>query len=987
MADNDGISSEPDERVGDGAARAADPYTADAAPRFYVVGIGASAGGLEALEALIRHLKYDNMAFVIVQHLARTHESALPALLARASKLPVATATHGTKIEPGHIYVIPPNTDLAILHGVLQVFERHDTAGRLPIDFFFRSLADDQGAHSIGIVLSGTGSDGTFGLKAIKNAGGLTFAQDPASAKYDGMPRSALESGWADASLTPQAIAEELVRIGRLPDLADLPKREPEVQNNLTKIVVLIRAAFGNDLSHYKTNTVERRIARRMALRRIDGLEDYVALVQSNTEELRHLYKDMLIGVTSFFRDREPFDVLKARVFPRMMEGKPPGSSIRIWVPACSSGEEAYSIAMCLLEHLDDKAQDYRIQIFGTDIDDDSIQEARRGIYPLNIALDVSPARLHRFFVKYEDDYQINRSIRDLLVFSTQNITKDPPFSRLDLVSCRNLLIYLQPAMQKKVMRVLHYALGAGGFLLLGNSETVGDSANLFSMFDQKNHIYVPKFQGARSTSVETAFSAHPSESPASMQPGVHTRPGVNIASMADRKILELYGPPGVVINENLDVLHFRGNTGRYLGPAPGAASLNILRLARTEIHADLRRTIHEALTDNKPVSVQSRLRDETETRPFRLDVLPMIEPDSKSRCLLVLFHETPPEGSPVTDGAAAENPLSEADQRALELERELLVAKEYLQNTIEELESANEELKASNEELQSSNEELQSTNEELETSKEEMQSTNEELTTVNDELKARMTELQQTYDDLHNVMTGVDNAVIITGMDLRIRRFTHAAEETLNLVQGDVGRSIGIIDAFVGGDHIEKVVSNVIATLQPFDERIRAADHRFYRLRIVPYRTMEHTIKGSVVILSKTDAQERAIELSQDVAEYASKFLQAIGHPLLIVNGKLRVVWANEAFFSLFQVVPEEVVGTILSRLGSGQWSDPKLLSLLTSAATSGHPFRDFEIRHPFPDIGEKAIKVGGSRIPPLSGESVLILLSFEEGPARRSS
>jgi two-component system CheB/CheR fusion protein len=364
-----------------------------------------------------------------------------------------------------------------------------------------------------------------------------------------------------------------------------------------------------------------------------------------------------------------------------------------------------------------------------------------------------------------------------------------------------------------------------------------------------------------------------------------------------------------------------------------------------------------------------------------------MTEQDSKARCLLVLFHEAPSEEPPSSDGAPPKESLSEADQRAQELERELVVAKEYLQSTIEELESANEELKASNEELQSSNEELQSTNEELETSKEEMQSTNEELTTVNDELKARMAELKQTYDDLHNVMTGVDNAVIITGMDLRIRRFTHAAEQTLNLVPGDVGRSIGMIDGFVGGDHIEKIVSNVIATLQPFDQRIRAADHRFYRLRVVPYRTMEHSIKGSVVILSNADAQERAVELTHDVADYASKFLQAIGHPLLIVNGKLRVVWANEAFFSTFQVVPEEVVGNLLSRLGSGQWSDPKLSSLLTSTATNGQLFRDVEIRQSFPDIGERTIKVGGSRIPPLSGEIGLVLLSFEEVPAVRST
>jgi two-component system CheB/CheR fusion protein len=983
MTNNDGQTSEP--RSLPEEAEAPAEKTGN---NFFVVGIGASAGGLEALEGLVRNLVFDGMAYIVVQHLARTHESALPALLARASTISVVAAGDGMKVERNRIYVIPPNSDLAIAQGTLHLREASSASGvRLPIDFFFRSLAEDQGSRAIGIVLSGTGSDGTFGLKAIKQAGGLTFAQDPASAKYDGMPRAALESGWADASLTPPAIADELMRIGRHPYLAAIPRHGPQGKDGVAKLAVLIRAAFGNDITNYKTNTIERRIARRMALRKVEHLDQYVELVQSNAEELRLLHQDMLIGVTSFFRDREPFEALKARVFPRILEGKPPGSSIRVWVPACSSGEEAYSIAMCLLEYLGQRAADFRIQIFGTDIDESAVQEARRGVYPPNIALDVSPERLHRFFSKYDHEYQINRSIRDLLVFSFQNVTKDPPFSRLDLVSCRNLLIYLQPSVQKKVMRVLHYALNSGGYLMLGSSETVGDSPSLFSVFDQKAHVYAPKHQGAHAMA-ETGFSLHTRENPAPMQPSAHPRPAANLASMADRKILDLYGPPGVVINENLEVLHFRGNTGPYLGPAPGAASLNILRLARTEIHADLRRVVYQALTENKAVGAPSRIHEGSEIRDFRIEVLPMTEPDTKTRCLLVLFHEARQEESEATDDVATGGAISPADQRNHDLEQELIVAKEYLQNTIEELESANEELKSSNEELQSSNEELQSTNEELETSKEEMQSTNEELSTVNDELKARMAELQETYDDLHNVMTGVDNAVVIAGMDLRVRRFTHAAEQMLNLVPGDVGRPVGMLNPFVGGEkRIEQITSDVIASLQPFDERIQASDHCYYRLRVIPYRTVEHTIKGAVVILSNIDVAARATELAHDVAEYASKFLQAIHHPLMIINGKLRIVWANEAFFTTFQLDPEEVVGSLSSTLKGGPGVDPTLTSLLASTASTGTPFRNADIRCRVRDVDEQAMKVSANRIPAMAGESILVLVSFEEDHGLRPS
>jgi len=847
-----GAVTSPDEVGSDDAGQHADTGSI-----FFIVGIGASAGGLEALTALLSNIKLDSMAFVVVQHLAPKHESFLPALLSRTSNIKVIAATDGTHVEPNQVYVIPPNSDLAILQGVLHVMTppRASTphGPHLPIDYFFRSLAADQGTRSIGIVLSGTGTDGTFGLKAIKEAGGITFAQDPSTAKYDGMPRHAMESGWGDFILPPDGIAQELQNISQHPYLARSTPAA-QTQEGVAKLIVLMRTAFGNDLSYYKPTTIDRRVERRMALHRIEKLPEYIKFVQTNTDELRLLYKDMLISVTSFFRDQEPFEALKSRVFPRLLENKDVGAHIRIWVPACSTGEEAYSIAISLLEHLGDRASDYRIQVFGTDVDEASIQHARRGVYPQNIALDVSPERLHRFFIKRETEYQVARRIRDMVVFSSQNVTKDAPFSRLDLVTCRNLMIYLRPGMQKRVLRILHYALLPTGYLMLGTSETVGESSDHFSLLDRKNKIYARR-NVVSMAALDFGFGVQNGEKGPAIQPSAAQRSAGSLATVAERKILEIYGPPGVVINEDLDIVHIRGRTGPYFEPMPGAPSFNILRLARPELHVDLRRALHEAKASNERVSLETRLTEEGKTRAVEIEVVPVIEPETKSRCYLVLFHEPKPRReTPEPETATPVPSGGPEDERRVELERELLVTKEYLQSTIEELESANEELKSSKEELQSSNEELQSTNEELETSKEELQSSNEELTTVNDELQNRMGELQLTNDDLHNILVGIGEVIVIVGMDLRIRRYTHSAERLLNLVPSDVGRSIGHLNAFIVGHRMEELSAKVIERLTPIEERVRCADQRWYELRVSPYRTLDHSIKGAVILLVNSE-------------------------------------------------------------------------------------------------------------------------------------
>jgi two-component system CheB/CheR fusion protein len=969
--------AEPAEKREEAAEKEAQPAPEEA-DKFIVAGIGASAGGLEAVGELLRYARAERVAYIVVQHLAPDHESILTQLLGRDARLPVETATNGKALEPGRVYVIPPNSDLAVMHGVLRVISPPSYGARQPIDYLFRSLAEDQGPFATGIVLSGTGTDGTLGLQAIKAAGGFTFVQDPSTAKYDGMPRSALASGAADYCLAPKEIGEELERIARQPRLRHAlhpPAPIERVQDQLGKLFVLIRSEFGNDLTNYKSTTIDRRLERRMTLHKIGRLDEYVKFVQSNREELRALYKDVLITVTSFFRDPEAFETLKTSVFPQILQHKDPSQPIRVWVPACATGEEAYSVAMCLLEFCEERVHDERIQVFATDVDEDCIQFARRGVYPPNIALDVSPDRLNRFFIKKDNEYQVSRRIRDLLVFSRQNVMKDAPFSRIDLACCRNLLIYLQPHAQRKVLRVLHYSLNPSGYLLLGSSETVGDAPDLFAPVDRKNKIYLKK-QVTLPAGLETTFVPVPLDLP--RQPP-SPRPTSSLQGLVDRKVLELYGPAGVVTNEELEILQFRGHTGPYLDPAPGAASFNLMRVARFELHIELKRTIEQAMAQQQRATAEVTYPDDGKPCTVKLDVVPLTDPDSGARCLLVLFHRLPPPREvpvvPTQEGEAAG--AAQLLSRIRELERELTVTKEYLQAITEEKESALEELKSANEELQSSNEELQSTNEELETSKEEMQSTNEELTTVNEELQNRMTELSQTNDDLHNVLSGVENAVVIVGMDLKMRRYTSAAEKLFHLVPGDIGRSVGFLDGFLQTTPLEPKVSAVIQNLAMLDEEVLAANHRWYRLRISPYKTLDHAIRGALVTLTDVDVRKRSEEMTRDVGAYAGKFLAPIGHPLLIVDRKQRIVWTNETFLTTFQLTPDETVGSTLASVGTRQFADAGLREHLEAVFTSGSVFRRYAMRARLPD-GERAVHVAGSLVP-ASTETPLALLSIE--------
>lgn len=968
------MSRSPPTDGDDPAAGSTDP--GGDGPSFFVVGIGASAGGLEAVTSLLRRATVDGAAFVVVQHLAPNQTSMLTELLERASILAVETVVDGVVIKPNHVYVTPPNAVLALEGETIRLLTPSVGARpEMPIDAFFRSLAENRGIKAMGVVMSGTGTDGTFGLAAIKASGGITFVQEPSSARFDGMPRSAYESGSADFCLKPEEIADEILRVSTHPYLQSI--EPPQFEEFIGNLAALLKTAFGIDLAHYKRKTIERRIQRRMAVHRIERFDQYLRLCQNDPKELSDLHKDLLINVTSFFRDKEPFEILCRDVIPRLLEGKSENNALRIWVPGCSSGEEAYSIAMCVLEVLDKKGVNLPVQIFGTDLDADAVQQARRGVYPQNIVTDVSIERLRRFFVKSEDGhYQVIRRVRDMVVFSVQNISRDPPFSKLDLISCRNLLMYLQPAIQKKVLRILHYSLKPAGFLMLGHSESVGDAAEMFALVDRNNRIYTAKHV---SLAAPMEFGAGVrAAATQERQPFVGARPMLSLAHLADRKILEQFAPPGVVINENLDIVYFRGSSERYLQQPSGVATHNILRLARPELYPSLKTTIEQVFSTNEAVTATAYVKtDAAGLQPFTLVAQPMVDPETKARCVLVLFKEGS-EAQPASRPAPS-TPSDGHAEATQALTQELALTKEYLQSTIEEIERTNEDLQSANEELQSSNEELQSSNEELETSQEELQSTNEELITLNDELQSRMRELSSANDDLHNLLLGVDRAIVIVGLDLRIRRFTHAAEKLLNLLPTDIGRSAAQLNSFLGGFGIEKAISESIDRLATIEREVHATDGKWYGLRIVPYRTLDLMIRGAVISVINIDLSKRRTDLASAVDAYAAEGLAAIQHPLMIVDGSQAVIWVNDLYYQTFQLTPQEIIGTRLGKIGTGAWSDPELERRIAETVRSGAPFRGHAMTLDLDGVGATRFTVSGSRLLSLANQTNLVLLAVE--------
>jgi two-component system, chemotaxis family, CheB/CheR fusion protein len=949
---NEPVTNEQHSAPGDSGGAENTSQTPDGtepANAFAIVGIGASAGGLEAVSQLLEALPDDTgMAFVLVQHLDPKHESKLDSILAKATSMSVREAAHGTRVEPNNIYIIPPNATMTIAGGVLQLTPRGEGAvHHLPIDSFFKSLAQDRQSGAIGIVLSGTGSDGTLGLEDLKAAGGITFAQDEESARFPGMPMAAAVSGCVDLVLAPAEIARELVRISRHPYVvAQREVAAPSAgEEHFRKILELLHATFGVDFSAYRDNTVRRRITRRMVLNVMDDLGQYAQHLASSRDELDALYRDILIGVTNFFREPESFEALKRSVFPEITKGKSQGVPLRIWVPGCSTGQEAYSLAIAVTEYLDDKPTPPAVQIFATDLaDTHALQKAREGVYPETIAGEVSPERLRRFFTKEDGNYRVNKTIREMCLFAKQNVATDPPFSRVDLISCRNLLIYLAPPLQKRVIPTFHYALNPEGFLLLGASETVGNASDLFALVDRPHRIY-RKRQVAVRTYPHFAVKGRSLDAPHRVPDREPVSSTADWLREADRLVLSRYSPPGALLNSEFHVLQFRGETGAYLKPSPGEASLNILKMAREGLFLELRSALAEARSRKVEVRRQGvRIHGESETREIDLRVLPVRLPARSEECFLVLFQdekaqaEAPAEGPRTGDAAGPGTRLarwlrrlaSEGDSAAESesddartLRRELGSTRDYLQSLIEDQDAANEELKSANEEILSTNEELQSTNEELETAKEELQSVNEELTTVNDQLQTRNAELSRLNDDVTNLITSTDLPMVAVGVDLRIRRVTPAATKLFNILSTDIGRPIDNLKPAVDIPDLDAIIAEVIENVKVHEREVRDRDGRHHMLRVLPYRTADNRIDGAVVVLVDIE------EITSQAARLREKggLLELSSDAIIVRNRDSTITFWNHGAEATYGWKASEAIGkssqALLQRRGSSTGED----------------------------------------------------------------
>ena len=847
---------------------------------FLVVAIGASAGGIEAFTELLRNLPNDTgMAFVLIQHLDPKHHSILTELLAKESKIPVREVTNGMRLEQNTVYVIPPNTSMTVADHSLRLGPRLEASrGHMPIDAFMRSLAEQQGNRAIGVILSGSGSDGTLGLAEIQAQGGVTMAQEETTAKYGSMPHSAIVAGYVDYVLSPKRIALELARIANHPYVAPPSSGARDLlvsgEAGLNSIFQLLRRNTGVDFTHYRQTTILRRIHRRMVVHKLDKLDDYVRYVQTNPTEVKTLYQDMLINVTSFFRNPAVFEAMKNKIFPKLLKSHSTETAIRIWTPGCASGEETYSVAIALLETLGHRASRTPIQMFGTDVSETSIRKARAGLYPENIQGDVSPERLRRFFTRTEGGYRISKSIREMCIFAQHNVLDDPPFSHMDVVCCRNLLIYMEPVLQSKIISLFHYAIKSNGFLVLGTSEGVGSVGNFFATVDRALKIFAKKTLLSRPVVTFSLIGQNERDERGAVR--IPVRPAdsslhyLEAQKELDRRLLSQYAPAAVFINEDLEIVHTRGNVNRYLKLALGRASLSVLKMAREGLLFDLRNAFIRAKKENTTVrkhNAQMTVGDgngssrqkgqkpkgSEAARLVSFEVVPLRIGNSQELYFMILFSENsvePPGRPSRRAGKREERATPRGMQRIQKLEGELTATKEYLQSVMETHEATNEELQSANEEMLSSNEELQSTNEELETAKEELQSANEELSTVNDELRSRNVEITQFNNDLTNLLSSIDIAVVMVGSDLTIRRFTPRAEKILGLIAGDVGRPFVNINPTVQIRGFQRLALQVIATCRPTEKEFTDKQGQRFQVRVLPYRTTEGKVDGAVITM-----------------------------------------------------------------------------------------------------------------------------------------
>ena len=952
-------------------------------PDFPIVGVGASAGGLEAFEQLCRSIPPDlGMAFVLVSHLDPSHESILTEILQRATSLPVVEARDQVAVKPDHVYVIPPNRDMSIFHGVLQLGVPELPRGqRMPIDAFFRSLAEDRGERAIGVVLSGTGADGTLGLRAILGAGGVTFVQDPSTAKYDGMPSSAIRAGFVTHVLPVEKMPEAFRTASRnplpRPSLPPAPASSP----GLTQILATLRSRTGHDFSQYKKSTVIRRIERRMSQHEIQDTGVYARYLKEHPAEVQLLFKELLINVTSFFRDPEAFETLRTSVLPGLFAGKPEGWVFRAWIAGCATGEEAYSIAMLLREVMDEGHLDFKVQIYATDLDDDAIAVARAGTFPQSIVQDVTPERLRRFFVKEEAGYRVKKEIRELVVFATQNVIKDPPFTRLDLLSCRNLMIYLEPELQARLVSSFHYALRPGGVLFLSPSEGIGTDLERFKPIDRKWKLFrVVPSSGLFRAGVAGIPRRSAVEEPATEDEPPRKPKKTDLAELTGRVLSQSFAPPSVVTDMEGTILYVHGDTGKYLRPAPGHATLNVIELARPGIQAELRAAFHRAAAGDPPAPPRrGPLKVDGKLPSVVLGIRPLAREGAGRGLLLVSFQDgasgTPAPGA---RGRRATGPVDLG--KVAELERALASSRELLRTTAEEQQASAEEQKSMNEELQSTNEELQSTNEELETSKEELQSVNEELVTVNSELEAKIEQLAGMQSDMRNLLDNVNVGTVFLDTALAVRRFTREATKVFRLIPTDLGRPLADIKSDLEGVDLSLASRGVLDTLLSWEREVRSAGGGWYLVRIQPYRTLENVIDGVVMTFTDITARATAELAVQEARDLAESIVDTVREPLVLLDGRLAISSASRSFYRYFQVSPPETVGRPIYEVGDRQWDVPALRELLETVLTRDQAFEGYRIDHDFPRIGRRSLILNARRVRGKDGRTRMILLAIEE-------
>jgi two-component system CheB/CheR fusion protein len=957
---------------------------------FPIVGIGSSAGGLEALEGFFAHVPQGlNAAFVVIQHMDPHRKSLLGELLKPYSRLAITEIEDGQRPARGCIYINPPNYRVSLFDRTFCLFKADRSQAKgLPIDLFLRSLADDLKEQAIAVILSGTGTDGTLGIKAVKEHGGLVMVQEEAQAAYSGMPASAIGTGLADFVLPIENMGAELQRYLEHPYLSTeaLPPPDDAFQTHVKKILFLVRSSTGNDFSGYKQNTIRRRIERRMALHQLDRIHDYLRFVEQNPAEIDTLLKDLLIGVTSFFRDPKAFEALAAKGLAALLQSKPSRSALRVWVPGCATGEEAYSLVMLIIEAMDSQKVHLDVQIFATDIDKDAILIARQGIYTDSIAADVSSERLKRFFVRHDKTFSVQKQVREMVVFAPHNLIKDPPFSKLDLVSCRNLMIYMEPELQKKILPLFHFTLGPDGVLFLGSSESIGKFTDLFTPLDNKWKIYRRR-EAVPERVVNYAVPSLADSREAHAAAGDSKRPQpLSARLMAEKIILEHFAPPSVLINEKFNILYFMGNTNPFLRHQTGEPSVNLLKLIDRNLHALLRRMVTTAIHEGKPMvtaGVPFKLNDQA--KALTITVTPLDDPAIPPGLLMVVFETTGPMDT--QPALAADSPRhsggNQADPRIQNLEQELRYTRENLQTTIEELETSNEELRSAIEELQSTNEELQSSNEELETSKEEMHSTNEELVTVNAELQNKVRELEGVHNDINMLLASTQIATLFLDADLRIKRFTPAATRLFNLIDSDIGRPIGDITAKVTYDDFQKDAREVLATLAPIERELATSDGRVMTSHVLPYRTADNRIDGIVATFMDMTARVAALEKARGAHGLADSMVNALPEPLVMLDEDLKVLAANRAFLTLFQLDFSDIREQPFYRLAGGFWGHAGLKQRLRRLAVKGGSFARFSLEGKIPGDGAKKVFITGTRaVTQEAGHPIRILLAMTEGP-----